>query len=272
MDCPHCSSTNTVPLKRTTSLCYSLHRCRDCGRTFNERTGTPFNFIEVPTDILFEVLLCRCRYKMSYRDVAEYFLLRGFQFTHETVRDWEERFAPVFGEKLKEKRRNQISTNWYVDETYVRVKGEWCYLYRAIDAEGNLVDVRLTKTRDSEAAKAFFSQASKTVKHPPQKVITDGLTSYPRAIAEELGEEVEHEVVKCTENPVEQSHRGIKQRYYPMMGWGNFESAQRFCRIYEEVKNFLRPQLFMGEFVSLADRRRMFLERVDLLKGILRTA
>ena len=57
-----------------------------------------------------------------------------------------------------------------------------------------------------------------------------------------------------------------------MMGWGNFESAQRFCRIYEEVKNFLRPQLFMGEFVSLADRRRMFLERVDLLKGILRTA
>ncbi len=150
------------------------------------------------------------------------------------------------------------------------MKGEWCYLYRAIDAEGNLVDVRLSKTRDLEAAKAFFSQAK--VKHPPQKVITDGLNSYPRAITEELGEEVEHEIVTCTENPIEQSHRGIKQRYYPMMGWGNFESAQRFCQVYEEVKNFFRPQLFMGECVSLANRRKMFLERVDLLKEILRAA
>jgi transposase-like protein len=213
---------------------------------------------------------------MSYRDVAEYFLLRGFQFTHETVREWEERFAPIFAEKLRQKRRNQISTIWHVDETYVRVKGEWCYLYRAIDAEGNLVDVRLSQTRDLEAAKAFFCQATETVKHPPQKVVTDGLSSYPRAIreelGEELGEEVTHQQVCCTENPIEQSHRGIKQRYYPMMGWGNFESAQRFCQIYEEVKNFFRPQIFMGEFVSLSNRRKMFLERVDLLKEILRTA
>jgi transposase-like protein len=75
MNCPHCGSSNTVPRQRTTNQGYSVHRCRDCGKTFNERTGTPFNFIEVPTDILFEVLLCRVRYKMSYRDVAEYFLM-----------------------------------------------------------------------------------------------------------------------------------------------------------------------------------------------------
>ncbi len=200
MDCPHCSSIKTVIIKRTTNLGYSIYRCRDCCRTFNERSGTPFNFIEVPTDILFEVLLCRCRYKMSYRDVAEYFLLRGFQFTHETVREWEERFAPVFGEKLREKRRNQISTTWHVDETYVRVKGKWCYLYRAIDAQGNLVDVRLSETRDLEAAKGFFFQAKTIVRHLPQKVVTDGLNSYPRAIAEELGEEVIHQQVNCQDN------------------------------------------------------------------------
>lgn len=209
---------------------------------------------------------------MSYRDVAEYFLLRGFQFTHETVREWEERFAPVFGEKLREKRKNQISTTWHVDETYVRVKGKWCYLYRAIDAQGNLVDVRLSETRAIEAAKAFFSQAKTIVKHPPQKVITDGLNSYPRAIAEELGEEVVHQKVNCQDNPIEQSHRGIKQRYYPMMGWGNFEAAQRFCQLFEEVKNFFRPQLFMGEFVSLFNRRKIFLERVNLLKEIFKAA
>lgn len=64
-----------------------MFRCKSCRRTYNERTGTPFNFIEVPTDILFQVLLSRVRYKLSYRDVAEFFLLRGFQFSHETVRD-----------------------------------------------------------------------------------------------------------------------------------------------------------------------------------------
>ena len=72
---------------RRTELGYQVFRRRECKRSFNERTGTPFNFIEVPTDIVFQVLLCRFRYKMSFRDVAEFFLLRGFKFTHETVRD-----------------------------------------------------------------------------------------------------------------------------------------------------------------------------------------
>ena len=75
----------TVKLPRTTDLGYAVFGCTDCGRTFNERTGTPFNYSEVPTDIVFQVLLCRVRYKLSYRDVAEMFLLRGFAFTYETV-------------------------------------------------------------------------------------------------------------------------------------------------------------------------------------------
>ena len=88
MKCPHCQSTRVSPLQRQTSLGYGLFRCKPCRRTFHERTDTPFNFIEVPTDILFQVMLCRVRYKLSYRDMAEFFLLRGFQFTHKTVRFW----------------------------------------------------------------------------------------------------------------------------------------------------------------------------------------
>jgi transposase-like protein len=68
-----------------------VFRCRECKRTFNSLPGAPFNFLEVPTDIVFQVLLCRLRYKMSFRDVVEFFLLRGFKFTHETVREWEAR-------------------------------------------------------------------------------------------------------------------------------------------------------------------------------------
>ena len=112
----------------------------------------------MPTDIVFQVVLCRVRYKLSYRDVAEFFLLRGFEFTHETVRDWEERFAPIFANDLRAKRKGNVGNVWHVDETYLRVQGRWCYLYRAIDQEGNLVDVRLSETRDMEAAKAFFQR------------------------------------------------------------------------------------------------------------------
>lgn len=121
-----------------------MFRCKRCRRTFNERTDMPFNFIEVPTDIIFQVLFCRVRYKPSYRVVSEFFLLRGFQFTHETLRFWEERFLPHFIEQIRTKRKGNVGKVWLVDETYVRVKGVWCYLYRDIDADGNLVDVRLS--------------------------------------------------------------------------------------------------------------------------------
>ncbi|MBD3885998.1 IS6 family transposase, partial [Phormidium tenue FACHB-886] len=187
MNCPHCSSTHTTRLQRTTDLGYAMYRCKACYRTCNERTGTPFNFIEVPTDIVFQVLLCRFRYKLSFRDIAEFFLLRGFEFTHETVRDWEERFTPIFAQQLKAKRKRKAGKIWFVDETYIRVKGRWCYLYRAIDEDGNLVDVRLSEKRDMAAAKAFFAQAHEIAGQSPQRVVTDGLSSYPRAIDEELG-------------------------------------------------------------------------------------
>lgn len=157
MNCPHSYATNTSQLGRTTELGYWVFRCRECKRSFNERTGTRFNFQEVATDIVFQVLLCRWRYKMSFRDVAEFFLVRGFEFTHETVREWEARFAPIFAEQLRGGRKGKVGSSWYVDETYFRVKGKWCYLYRAIDRDGNLVDSMLSEKPDMEAAQAFLA-------------------------------------------------------------------------------------------------------------------
>jgi putative transposase len=108
--------------------------------------------LETPTDIVFLVVLWRLRYKLSLRDVAEMFSARGFVFTHETVRDWESRFAPLISDQLRAKRRGQAGRSWYVDETSIKVNGRWCYLYRAIDADGNLVDSRLSEKRDMDAA------------------------------------------------------------------------------------------------------------------------
>ncbi|MBD3887656.1 DDE-type integrase/transposase/recombinase [Phormidium tenue FACHB-886] len=119
-----------------------------------------------------------------------------------------------------------------------------------------------------EAAKAFFAQAHEVAEQLPERVATDGHRSYPRAIEEELGEGVEHEVRDCRGNPIEQSHRGIKQRYYPTLGFGAFKSAQRSCQTYDEVRNFMKVQRYMTEVVSLAERRERFTERVSELKAV----
>ena len=96
-------------------------------------------FLEYPTAIVLLVVVWRVRYKLSLRDLAEMFLTRGLLFTHEAVRDWEARFAPLLAERLRAKRQRRGGVSWYADETYVKVQGRWCYLYRAIDREGNLL-------------------------------------------------------------------------------------------------------------------------------------
>src|SRR5215207_2302805 len=122
MVCPHCQSPRLRNLNRRTELGYSVFRCGGCRRKCNERTGTPFNYLELPTDIVFEIVLCRLRYKLSLRNLAEIFLLRGFEFTHEAVREWEERFAPLLAEHIRRKRNGKMGRRWYVDETYLKVK------------------------------------------------------------------------------------------------------------------------------------------------------
>jgi putative transposase len=207
------------------------------------------------------VVLWRLRYKLSLRDLAEMFLDRGFVFTHEAVRDWEARCAPLLTERLRAKRRSQVGMTWHADETYLRVNGRWCYLYRAIDREGNLVDARLSATRDMDAAQRFFSQALDLVGRAPAQVTTDGHDAYPRAIRETLGRAVIHRTSRYKDNRIEQDHRGVKQRYYPMRGFGSFVAAARFCAGFEEQRQYFRQMVRSDEVISLADRRRVFRER-----------
>ena len=196
MTCPQCTSTSIKERNQKTTLGYRTFRCSAYKHRFNERTRTPFNFLEYPTDVVLLVVLWRLRYKLSLRDLAEMFLERGWEFTHEAVREWETRFAPLLAEHLRTKRHGQAGLSWYVDETYVRVKGKWCYLYRAIDADGNLVDSRLNEKRDREAAQPFFKQALAVVGPVPERVTTDGHSSYPRAVRETLGTHVLHRTNK----------------------------------------------------------------------------
>ena len=258
MPCPHCAEPAAIEQSRRTALGYRTFRCRVCRRMLNERTGTPFNHLQYPTDMVLLVVLWRLRYKLSLRDLAEMFLARGFVFSHEAVRDWEARFAPLLTAQLRAKRRDTAGTSWHADETYLRVDGRWCYLYRAIDRDGNLVEALLSETRDMAAARRFFAQALETVGHVPERVTTDGHDAYPRAIRETLGTEAAHRCSRYKNNRIEQDHRGIKQRSYPMRGFGSFVSAARFCSAFEEQRKYFRAQDRSGAPLSLAARRQRF--------------
>jgi transposase-like protein len=122
----------------------------------------------------------------------------------------------------------------------VKVAGKWCYLYRAIDRDGNLVDSMLSEKRDMQAAKRFCAQANDVVGRKPTRVTTDGHDSYPHAIRGVLGRKVEHRTSRYLNNRMEQDHRGIKQRYYPMRGFGSLGSASRFCRAFDEQRHYFR--------------------------------
>jgi len=256
--CPHGAATATTAQPRRTALGSRTFRCGTCRRIFNERTGTPYNHLQYPTDVVLLVVLWRLRYKLSLRDLAEMFLARGLVFSHEAVRDWEARFAPLLTTRLRAKRRGTAGTKWHADETYVKVDGRWCYLYRAIDREGNLVEALLSEKRDMAAAQRFFTHALEATGHAPEQVTTDGHDAYPRAIRESLGPAAAHRCSRYKNNRIEQDHRAIKQRYYPMRGFGSFVSAARFCSAFEEQRQYFRAQGRSGEPLSLAVRRQRF--------------
>lgn len=251
---------------------YRRFRCRACGKQWNERTGTVLNRAQYPSDVVALVVLWRLRYKLSLRDLPEMFALRGMVFCHETVRDWEAKLTPAMAEGLRRRRRGKVGRSWYVDETYLRVAGRWCYVYRAIDRSGALVDVLFSERRDMTAAKAFFRSAKAVTGITPDRVTTDGHDSYPRAIRTELGRAVRHRTSRYLNNRLEQDHRGLKGRCRPMLGFKCPRSAARFCLGHDELRNFLRTRSRPNQHVPALSRRLLHLRRTVTVLAILETA
>jgi putative transposase len=159
MRCIECGSEAVTERPERTAQGYRRFRCRTCGKQFNERSGGRLNRTQYPSDVVALVVLWRLRDKLSLRDLPEMFALRGMVFSHEAVREWEAKLTPALAEELRRRRRGKAGRSWYVDETYLKVQGRWCYLYRAIDRSGALVDVMFSERRDMAAAKAFFRSA-----------------------------------------------------------------------------------------------------------------
>jgi transposase-like protein len=177
------------------------------------------------------ILLCvrwYITYKLSYRDLVEMMAERGIDLAHTTILRWVRRYVPEF-EKRWSCYARPVGTSWRVDETYVRVRGQWNYLYRAVDKQGLAVDFLLSKHRDIAAAKRFFTRAVQ--QHgAPERITLDGCPATHSAVAElkeskVLRPEVKVWASKYLNNIIEQDHRRVKQRIYPMLGFKNSENA-----------------------------------------------
>jgi putative transposase len=179
------------------------------------------------------------------------------------------------GNELRKRRhgtRHGAGVSWYIDETYLKVRGQWVYLYRAIDRNGNLIDAMLSERRDMTAAKALFRSAKATLGVPPDRVTTDGHGSYTRAIRTVLGPRVMHRTNAYLNNRLEQDHRGIKGRIRCMRGFKNHESAERFCREHGELRDLLRPRRRHNQVISATLRRSRFVKGVGIALDIMRAA
>jgi putative transposase len=183
--------------------------------------------------------------------------------------------VPVMGDELRKRRhgtRRGAGISWYVDETYLKVRARWCYLYRAIDWDGNLIDAMLSEHRDMKAAKAFFRSAKATMGFGPDRVTTDGHGSYPRAIRTVLGRTVRHRTNAYLNNRLEQDHRGIKGRSRSMRCFKSHDAAARFCREHGELRNLLRPSRRHNQIVPASLCRSRFAKAAQIALSIMQTA
>jgi transposase, IS6 family len=199
-----------------------------------------------------QLILCAVRwylrYSLSLRDVEELLAERCLQADHTTVWRWVQRYGP----ELEQRMRRQLkptNKSWRVDETYVKVKGGWCYLYRAIDSTGATIDVLLSASRDAHAAKRLFRKALSTPSHPQPRVInTDLAPIYPSAIPAikkegTLRRRCRHRPVQYLNNIIEQDHRAIKRRINAKQGFREFHAARRTIQGYEAMNMIRKVQV-----------------------------
>ncbi len=121
-------------------------------------TQDRFKGSHFPKCVVLQAIYWYLRYALSYRDIEELMIERGVNIDHSTVQRWVVKYTAILEEAFRKKKK-PVGKSWRIDETYIKVKGKWCYLYRAVDKENNTIDFLLTEKRDKKAAKRFFDKA-----------------------------------------------------------------------------------------------------------------
>jgi transposase-like protein len=187
-------------------------------------------------------------FPISYRDLELMLLDRGVEVDHTTIFRWIQAYAAELEKRIRPHLR-MSNGSWRVDETYVKVKGRWMYLYRAVDSRGETIDFLLSAKRDAEAAKRFFLRAlARPNTVSPRTITVDKNAAYPKAVtamkkAGELWRCSRLRQVKYLNNIVEQDHRNVKRLTDPGLGFGSFWTARRTLAGYEVMAMIRKGQV-----------------------------
>jgi transposase, IS6 family len=207
-----------------------------------------FKWRHFEADIILCAVRWYLRYALSYRDVEELLRERGVWVDHTTVFRWVQRYAPELDKRCRP-HLNSTNDSYRVDETYIKIKKQWYYLYRAVDSQGQTLDFRLGPTRDADAAERFFRRVLQASHALTLRVITvDKNAAYPPAFDAlqhdgTLPETCLLRQCKYLNNMVEQDHQFVKRRVNPGLGFGAFATAQRTIQGYEAMHMLHKGQL-----------------------------
>jgi putative transposase len=177
------------------------------------------------------------RFPLSFREAEELLLQRGVIVSYETIRRWCAKFGQAYANGL---RRRRPGDKWHLDEVFLKINGEHKYLWRAVDQDGNVLDILVQNRRDKAAARRFFRRLMKKTGTVPRVVVTDKLRSYGAAHREVMPS-VEHRSHKGLNNRAENSHQPTRQRERAMKGFRSIGGAQRFLSAFSGISPHFRP-------------------------------
>ncbi|MFF3656356.1 IS6 family transposase [Streptomyces olivochromogenes] len=193
-----------------------------------------------PVEVISHGVWLYHRFPLSFREVEELMLERGVTVSYEMVRRWCVKFGQQYANALR-RRQPRPGDKWHLDEVFIKVNGKQKYLWRAVDQDGNVLDVLVQNRRDKAAARRFFRRLMKQTGAVPRVVVTDRLRSYGAAHREVMPC-VQHRQSKYLNNRVENSHQPTRQRERAMKGFRSVGGAQRFLSAFSGISPHFRPR------------------------------
>jgi putative transposase len=209
-----------------------------------------------PPEIISHAVWLYFRFSLSFRDVEELLAQRGIVVTYETVRQWCLKFGQMYANELR-RRRHRCGDTWHLDEVFLNINGETLYLWRAVDQDGNVLDILVQSRRNKQAAKRFFRKLLKGLHYVPRVIITDKLKSYGAAKRDILPS-VEHRQHKGLNNRAENSRQHTRLREKTMRRFKSAKQAQRFLSAFGPISGHFQPRrhrLRAGEYHAILQSR-----------------
>jgi len=199
----------------------------------------PFRYFNSSPEVIRLAVMMYIRYPLSLRQVEDLLFERGIDICHETVRFWWNRFGPMFAAEIRKRRIQQHRCHpqwrWHLDEVFVKINGETHYLWRAVDHEGEVLEVFATKRRDRKAAMKFLKRAMK--RHgQPKAIVTDRLPSYGAAM-NAIGNAERQETGRWLNNRAENSHQPFRRRERAMAKFRGLKTLQKFAAVHASIHN-----------------------------------